>query len=368
MRLLQQPGDGVMPLISAINGAKKTVEIAIFRFDQREVERALARAVGRGVAVHALIAHVNSSGEESLRKLEMRLLAAGVTVARTGGDFVRYHYKLLIVDRSELFLLAFNFTGQDINRSRSFGLVIDSKNDDRKLIEEAYKLFEADTKRQAYEPGLPNDRSPGFVVSPVNAREQLAAFIQGAKTELLIYDPKISDPAMLGLLKERCKASTVVKVIGQVSAASGLMARRLTGLRLHARVIIRDRQAAFVGSQSLRELELDGRREAGIIFEDLEIVNRLAKTFDEDWELAQSTPEGGKLGSAARVAKRIAKVVTKELPPLAPALEAAIQEIGGDQDRAELDASQIEETVKAAVKEAVKEAVEEIVEEAKQHA
>src|SRR5271165_4704355 len=157
MRLLQQPGDGVMPIVSAINSAKSTIEIAIFRFDQREIERALAHAVSRGVAVHALIAHVNSSGEESLRKLEMRLLAAGVTVARTGGDFARYHYKLLIVDHSELYLLAFNFTHHDMNRSRSFGLVID----DRKLVQEAIKLFQADVQRQSYEPGV-----PGFVVSP----------------------------------------------------------------------------------------------------------------------------------------------------------------------------------------------------------
>ena len=43
---------------------------------------------------------------------------------------------------------------------------------------EAVKLFEADTKRQPYEPGLAT-----FVVSPLNARKQLAAFLKGAKKE-----------------------------------------------------------------------------------------------------------------------------------------------------------------------------------------
>ena len=42
-----------------------------------------------------------------------------VTVSRTADDLVRYHGKLMIVDRRTLFLLAFNFTYLDMERSRS---------------------------------------------------------------------------------------------------------------------------------------------------------------------------------------------------------------------------------------------------------
>ena len=83
VRSLVQPGDGIMPLVKAIDHAKKSVEIVIFRFDRKEIEAALAKAVTRGVFVHALIAYTNRGGEKNLRDLEMRLLAAGVTVART---------------------------------------------------------------------------------------------------------------------------------------------------------------------------------------------------------------------------------------------------------------------------------------------
>jgi hypothetical protein len=41
----------------------------IFRFDQREIERALATAVSRGVDVHTLIAQTNRAGVENLRRL-----------------------------------------------------------------------------------------------------------------------------------------------------------------------------------------------------------------------------------------------------------------------------------------------------------
>src|SRR5256885_2864276 len=114
MKLLIQPGDGLDRLVKGIRKAKKSIEVLIFRFDRTEIERALANAVSRGVFVHALIAFTNRGGEKNLRALEMRLLAAGVTVARTSDDLLRYHGKMLIIDRRELYVLSFNFTYLDI--------------------------------------------------------------------------------------------------------------------------------------------------------------------------------------------------------------------------------------------------------------
>jgi hypothetical protein len=48
--------------------------------------------------------------------------------------------------------------------------------------------------------------------------------------------------------------------------------------------VVRDRQAAFVGSQSLRKLELDQRREVGLITKDRRTVGRIARVFDADWK------------------------------------------------------------------------------------
>jgi phosphatidylserine/phosphatidylglycerophosphate/cardiolipin synthase-like enzyme len=141
-----QPGDGIELLLSGIKSAKKSIEIVIFRIDQGELEVALEEAVARGVTVQALIAYTNQEGEKRLRKLELRLLAAGVTVSRTADDLVRYHDKFMIIDRSTLYLMAFNLTHADIDRSRSFGVVTK----DRRFVQEAVKLFEADTALRKY--------------------------------------------------------------------------------------------------------------------------------------------------------------------------------------------------------------------------
>ncbi len=365
MKLLVQPGDGVAPLVDAINGAKSRVEIVIFRFDRGEIENALANAAARGVFVHALIAYTNRGGERNLRKLEMRLLEAGITVARTADDLIRYHDKFLIVDRKELFLLSFNFTHLDIDHSRCFGLVTTNP----KLVAEAVKLFEADTKRQPYVPGHPT-----FVVSPLNARKQLAAFLRGAKKELLIYDPEIADPAMLRLIEARAQAGVSIQVIGRVRSCAKIEVRKLTTMRLHTRTIIRDGAQAFIGSQSLREIELGSRREVGIIFRDKKIVAALVKIFRDDWDAIeraaqQPLPEGAQANlvqddgaQLAKVAKRVAKAVSRDLPPITPVLRVVVRELAGDSANGELGTAIIEERVEDAVKEAVKEAVRDAVE------
>jgi len=358
MKLLVQPGDGVKPLLDAINSAKSRIEIVIFRFDRGEIERALANAAARGVFVHALIAYTNRGGEKNLRRLEMRLLEAGITVARTADDLARYHGKFLIVDRRELFLLSFNFTYLDIDHSRSFGLITSNP----KLVAEAVKLFEADTKRQPYLPGLAS-----FVVSPINARKQLGAFLKGAKKQLLIYDPEISDPSMLKILDARAQAGVEIRVIGRVSRFfSKIAVHKLSTMRLHTRTILRDGKQAFIGSQSLRELELGARREVGVIFRDKKIVAKLSKFFQDDWDAlehqAREQPPQQEGAPADKVARKLAKVVARDLPPVAPVLRVLVRELVGETADMDLDPMVVEESVKDAVKEAVKEAVRDAVE------
>lgn len=353
VKLIIQPNAGVQPLIKGINKAKKSIDIVVFRFDRCEVERALENAARRGVAVHALIAYTNRGGERNLRKLEMQLLAAGITVSRTGDDLRRYHNKLMIIDARELYLLAFNFTYLDIDHSRSFGVITRH----RRLVQEAMKLFEADATRQPYLNSV-----PAFVVSPINARKQLSAFLQDARKELLIYDPDISDPAMIRLLKERAAKGVSIRIIGKLTRQTpGVMARKLAPMRLHTRAIIRDGKSAFIGSQSLREEELEKRREVGVILRDRSVVSHMQKTFSEDWDQSEHDASEQSRETAepvTRLAKKVAKAVARDLPPVWPALEVVVKEAGTEID---LNPEQVQETVKEAVRDAVKEVVKEVV-------
>jgi phosphatidylserine/phosphatidylglycerophosphate/cardiolipin synthase-like enzyme len=378
VKLIVQPDTGVAPILAAIKNAKKSVEIAIFRFDRKDIEAALkAAAATKKVVVTAVIAFANRGGEQTLRKLELRFLDAGIIVARSANDLIRYHGKYILIDRRTLYVLSFNFTSLDIDHSRGFGIVTTNAN----WVREATRLFEADAGRTTYVPAKKTDT---FVVSPTNSRKVLGTFMRGAKTQLLIYDPKISDPEMLRILRERVKAGVEIKIIGSVAGRAGLDVQKLAGKRLHTRTIIRDRQQAFVGSQSLRTAELDFRRELGLIVRDSKVVSKLIETFESDWtvtaskskkaskETDASERDAAKASEKAddeeaaseQEAEKAVRALTKELSPLSvsvkKAVRTAVAKVGDDV----LSDKGVKDTMKKVVKKAVKDAVKEAVHDA----
>jgi len=306
VRLIVQPDEGIEPVLHGISRARRTLDLSIFRLDHGDVTKAIKAAVARGVAVRALVAHRNSTGEKGLRKLEMRLLETGATVCRTDDDLVRYHEKIMIVDREMLYVFGFNFTHLDIDKSRSFGLL--TRN--RKLVQEAARLFDADCTRKAYTPSVNT-----FVVSPLNARARLAALIRKARKRLLVYDPNVNDGAMMKLLQERVRAGVDVRIIGKVAKKGGdLRVAKYSGKRLHVRAIVQDSRRVFIGSQSLRKLELDKRREVGIITKDTKMIRAVADRFEKDWADTQTAKkeakrEAKKEAKEAKEARKVASLV-----------------------------------------------------------
>jgi cardiolipin synthase len=402
VKLIIEPDNGVAPLLSAIKNAKKSVEIAIFRFDHKGIEAALKAAAEKGVRVTALIAFANRGGEKSLRKLELRFLDAGIIIARSADDLVRYHDKFILIDRRVLYVLSFNFTHLDIDHSRGFGIVTRNV----KWVKEAVKLFRADCTRTAYAPAAET-----FVVSPANSRKALGAFLKRAKKQLLIYDPKIADREMLRILQERAKAGVEIRIIGRVAGRVKFNAQKLAGTRLHTRTIIRDRHQAFVGSQSLREAELDSRRELGLIIDDAQTVKKLVETFESDWvradesekqtqekekevpkeappaedqkkeekeqkkeEKEQKKEEKEQEKEKEKEKERESEIATakavetleKELDPLASTVKKAVRKAVAKAGEEVLNDKDVKDTMKKVVKKAVKEAVQEAVEESKQ--
>ncbi len=366
MKLIVEPTNSVTPLLSAIKSAKKSVEIAIFRFDRKDLEMALKAAADRGVKVSVLIAFSNRGGEEGLRKLELRCLSAGIIVARTADDLIRYHAKYILIDRRVLCMLSFNFTHLDIDHSRAFGIVTTHAN----WVTEAEKLFRADCTRTEYA-----STTETFVVSPANSRHVLGTFLKRAKKELLIYAPKISDKEMLGILQEQARAGVEIKVIGSVDGHAPFNVQKLSGTRLHTRTIIRDRHQAFVGSQSLRTAELDARREVGLIIDDAKLIAKLGAIFETDWASAceknalatskdSETRKEHSVAGSEREEEKTQQALTKEMNPLAAtvkrAVRLAVAKAGDDM----LHDNEVKDTMKRVVKQAVKEAVKEAVQDA----
>ena len=157
-------------------------------------------------------------------------------------------------------------------------------------MKEAAALFEADCTRQPYAPS--HDR---LVVSPETlaraadrvhqGREEAAADLrrEGQRQRLILQ-------AAAGAREGRRRDPDDRQ--GRARRSPGVEARKLPGLRLHVRAIVRDGSAAFVGSQSLRKLELDGRREVGVIVSDTAIAKKMQEVFEADWKKTLTSPIG----------------------------------------------------------------------------
>jgi len=94
---------------------------------------------------------------------------------------------------------------------------------------------------------------------------------------------------MLALLAKKAAGGVRIRILGSLEekwAKSGFYVRPYPGKRLHVRAIVRDGRRAFIGSQSLRKLELDNRREVGVVIRERKAVRRVERVFKEDWKLA----------------------------------------------------------------------------------
>jgi hypothetical protein len=156
MKLLVQPDDGIAPLLKAIRGAKTSVHIVVFRFDLPDLEEALARPL-REACRCMRSSPTRTEGERSGCASSSSVSSTPASPSpRTADDLSRYHGKVMVADKT-LFVLGFNYTRLDIERSRSFGVVAA----DGRLVKAAVDLIESDANRQPYTPS--DDR---LVVSP----------------------------------------------------------------------------------------------------------------------------------------------------------------------------------------------------------
>src|SRR5260370_39169961 len=102
---------------------------------------------------------------------------------------------------------------------------------------------------------------------------------------------KISDNDFLKLLNKKISQGVELRILSRASAKNGAIPVRRLSSRLHLRAILRDGDSAFLGSQSLRQLELDVRREIGGIFRDKAVVKQMEVIFAKDWKKSEPVIE-----------------------------------------------------------------------------
>lgn len=292
LQVFVEPEAGRQPVLAALNGAQKSIRMEMYLLTDREIIDALKVARGRGVEVRVLLEAQPSGGGPGNRPAINELQAANVTVKTSNPAYKLTHEKAIVIDDRVALIMTFDQTRLAYANNREFG-VIDTNPED---VAEMTAVFEADWKHTT--PTLSN---PNLVWSPVNARQRILVLIDSATQTLDIETEEMQDEEIETHLIAAAQRGVAVRVVmsppqsrtdanapGQEKITRGGVKLRMLKLPfIHAKMMIADNARAFVGSENLSTASLDFNRELGILITDPKIVQTLAGTFANDWNIGK---------------------------------------------------------------------------------
>jgi phosphatidylserine/phosphatidylglycerophosphate/cardiolipin synthase-like enzyme len=253
-------------MLRIIGAARTRLVLSLFRCDDREVLDALADALSRGVEVRALLTKRARGGRKPLKRLWAALADMGAVVSWYGDPVVKYHAKYLVADQGPALVTTLNPTRKCFSRTWDAVLITH----DAAVVRSLLHLFEADASGRT--PSLGKRFTRRLIVGPERARPDVHDLINGARRSIRILDHKLTDPAVIALLRDRRASGVAVTVIGKALAGP---------LRPHGKLMIIDETRAMIGSLALSTLSLDFRREVALVIDDTAAVRRLNLAFDD---------------------------------------------------------------------------------------
>ncbi|HEY1812322.1 MAG TPA: phosphatidylserine/phosphatidylglycerophosphate/cardiolipin synthase family protein [Kofleriaceae bacterium] len=308
LQLLVTPAPDHAAFVQAIDGAKASIELAMFHLTDHTVLDALVRAAGRGVAVRVILDGA-SLKDARYDRVAQALSAGHVQVRGSSPAFSITHEKAMIVDRAVAFITAINLT-RDEATTRDFGVITRAPG----VVGGARELFDADWSNAASGGNAtPVLAEPSLVVSP-GARQKLVGLVAAAKRDAIATVENLGDPGIADALMAAAKRGVRVRVIVPLCdkgldplynlaparrlAAAGVGVRTMPAPEtahqpyMHSKLIQIDGATTFVGSENFSINSLTKARELGVIFANAEAALEIENAFEADWAAAIPPPAG----------------------------------------------------------------------------
>jgi phosphatidylserine/phosphatidylglycerophosphate/cardiolipin synthase-like enzyme len=292
--LIVLPDDTGKPIIDAINAAKKSLRIKMFVFSDPDLIAAVIAAQKRGVKIKIMLNPARRSGEEDNTETRKKLEHVGIEVNDSNPEFGVTHEKSMIVDDDTAFVKSLNWETKNLTVTRDYAIVTSHKHE----VDEAIAGFEADWHRKPFDPG----HDAHLVWCRGNGRNRIARLIDEAKHTLFVQNERYQDAVIIERLVRAAtrgvkvhilakpphslKENKLVEGVGglRIMDDVGIKIHKLKGLKLHGKMLLADGVRAIIGSINLAPGSFDDRRELAIEVHDDDIVDRLHKIAQLDWE------------------------------------------------------------------------------------
>jgi phosphatidylserine/phosphatidylglycerophosphate/cardiolipin synthase-like enzyme len=292
--LIVLPDDTGKPIVDAIDGASRSLNIRMFLFTDATLLAAVCAAQQRGVTVRVMLNPARRNGESENEEARHTLLAAGVEVRDSNPAFALTHQKSMVVDNRIGFVESLNWEPRDLTKTRDYAIVTSHAHE----VEEMVACFEADWAHQDF---APRSRST-LVWCPNNGRQRMAAFIDATRHSLWLQNERYQDQVIIERLvravtrgvqvhiltkpPHTLKPDKLIEGVGglRILQDVGAKVHTLKHLKLHAKMMLADGKRALVGSINIAPGSFDARRELAIETEEPDAVKRLEQTAKHDWK------------------------------------------------------------------------------------
>ena len=292
--LLVLPDDTAKPILDAIAGAKKSLQIRMFLFTDPTLLEAVIAAHRRGVRVRVMLNPARRDGESENEAARKKLLGAGVEVKDSSPEFALTHQKSMVIDEATGFVESLNWETRDLTETRDYAVITT----DALEVAEMIRCGRADWEHKPFNP----DPKSRLIWCPNNGRERIAQFIDSAKETLWVQNERYQDTVMIERLvravergvrvhimarpPHKLKKDKLVEGVGGLRIMSdvGAKVHRLKDMKLHGKMLLADESRAIVGSINLTPGSFDARRELAIETDHHHVIKGLVKTSAHDWK------------------------------------------------------------------------------------
>ena len=244
--------------VDALEAAKQSIDLSIFRCDDPLIVDVLASARARGVRIRTLLTNRAKGGRKQLARLEAALERGGVDVARYRGPCSKYHAKYALIDGRQTLVSSMNLTRECFEDTDDVLFT----SGDASIYRALAAMFEADWQGEET-PLVSCDR---LIVSPDNARERMTGLIASARRSIVIVDHKLGDPKVLDLLLAAQARGVSVHLVTD---------RKRLGVRAHGKTMVIDGRRAVVGSLALSSGTLNRRRDVAVLVDDPGLIREV---------------------------------------------------------------------------------------------
>jgi phosphatidylserine/phosphatidylglycerophosphate/cardiolipin synthase-like enzyme len=292
--LIVLPDETAQPILEAIDGAKESLRIKMFVFSDPALLKAVTGAHARGVKVRLMLNPARRSGEAENEDTRKQLTGAGIEVLDSNPAFDLTHEKSMVVDGATAFVKSLNWETRNFTGTRDYAIVTSHKNE----VDEMIGCFEADWSRKEFRP----PGNSNLIWCSCYGRDKIAHFIDQAKHSLFLQNERYQDAIIIERLvrakgrgvkvhvmsrpPHALKKEKLIEGVGglRIMDDVGIKIHKLRHLKLHAKMLLADGCRAIIGSINLTPGSFDSRRELAIEVHDDDILERLQKVAQQDWE------------------------------------------------------------------------------------